>query len=555
MLLDEAERMTYSPFGQVMRYDGSPQALEYPQTSGADAMNVRKRAIRATHAAEVSRNIAASPSERQPQSAEALSSAMLDCAIAAPTMRDPPAIIELQHTLGNRAVNRLLANVSPVGDGPFVQRATFKRSGVGEEPDTFTTETFVYGQENVSRERPKEISAYITAPEKSKETPFPISFEGMQTDPLGGYHRGHIIAYELGGPGHPFNIAPMLASFNTGPWKAWENETGNYARAVKRGHYRVHILLYYNGSDPRVPSHFVLFRERFTNEQGWKAHGQPASFEHSVEEVGLTEGQAEQTKEQLSAAQKDSQSAPQKFYEILAQTQFKKVMSNKDPITLASSFLSTGHLPPLDLTYPHDPKHRPYEELDILFLSGRLDVALPNGLSIGADFTENQKYMIRKVNMSRNGGKLMSDDPRDPYQELSVNGTENRPEIDHIIPLDRGGSNFFSNARIVSWALNNKIDRVKSPSALVDPSLVKRRSGNSVEDAVVEVLIRSKSKLTFKQLCQHVQKYRDIEGLTTNQEDIIKEMVKDLLKHGFVEQLSETEIQWVPTPAFRKDSF
>ena len=51
---------------------------------------------------------------------------------------------------------------------------------------------------------------------------------------------------------------------------------------------------------------------------------------------------------------------------------------------------------------------------------------------------------------------------------LSERGTFDAPEIDHIIPKSSGGSNWFSNARVVSWMLNNKEDRIKNITGLVD---------------------------------------------------------------------------------------
>lgn len=432
-----------------------------------------------------------------------------------------------------------------------IQRDVFSRQGVGSEKDRFETEPFEYGKEPVIRQRPVRAYSYISRSKGSKETPLPISFEGITSDPLRGYHSGHIIAYELGGPGHPFNIVPMLAAFNTGPWKAWENETGRHADAVKRGSYRVHILLrYMNPEDPRVPTHFNLFREYLTD-QGWAADGGPVHMEHRVEEVGLTEEQAKEMSSSLSEAQKSPGNAPAKFQEILYSTQFRALNIDRD--MLAAEFSATGHLPALGLAYPADYKHRPYEELDILYLSGRLDVALTNGLNIGEKFTENQRFMIRRANMVRNHGKLMSDDPRDPYQELDINGKEDRPEIDHIIPRDRGGSNFFSNARVISWALNNRIDRIKTPSAFVDPELVRRHPTNSVDNAVVEVLIRSGgAKMTLAQIKDGVQKYRET-PVTQPQENTIKELLKELTDNKFVIE-SADGFQWVPPPSFRKPS-
>jgi hypothetical protein len=72
--------------------------------------------------------------------------------------------------------------------------------------------------------------------------------------------------------------------------------------------------------------------------------------------------------------------------------------------------------------------------------------------------------------MAKNGGVLKSDDPNDPQQNLSEQGAANDPEIDHIIPMSAGGSNWFSNARVISWELNNSLARIKDITGLIDTS-------------------------------------------------------------------------------------
>jgi hypothetical protein len=85
----------------------------------------------------------------------------------------------------------------------------------------------------------------------------------------------------------------------------------------------------------------------------------------------------------------------------------------------------------------------------------------------GRDFQEGQKIKIREANKARNGGRLKSDDPNDPYQDLSepvqsrspgMGGSPQDPamaSIDHIHPAKAGGTNSYGNARVISQFYNN----------------------------------------------------------------------------------------------------
>ncbi len=82
----------------------------------------------------------------------------------------------------------------------------------------------------------------------------------------------------------------------------------------------------------------------------------------------------------------------------------------------------------------------------------------------GKDFTPAQKAKIIKENMKRNGGKVISDDPSDPYQILikplknkkAVTPPPNEWQIDHIVSKDKGGTNDLANARVISRHLNRE---------------------------------------------------------------------------------------------------
>src|SRR5215831_1516902 len=94
------------------------------------------------------------------------------------------------------------------------------------------------------------------------------------------------------------------------------------------------------------------------------------------------------------------------------------------------------------------------------------DLTDPPDVGPGKDFTAKQKAEIIKKNMEKNGGTVKSDDPNDFYQDLkkpakSAKGVTPAPDewqIDHIVAKDNGGSNSYSNARVIS----RKLNRLKS---------------------------------------------------------------------------------------------
>ena len=85
----------------------------------------------------------------------------------------------------------------------------------------------------------------------------------------------------------------------------------------------------------------------------------------------------------------------------------------------------------------------------------------------GRDFTDSQKKRIRAANRARNNGRLKSDDPLDPYQDLSEPvksvspGLGGKPQdpamaaVDHIVSQAAGGTNGYGNARVISQFFNN----------------------------------------------------------------------------------------------------
>lgn len=89
-----------------------------------------------------------------------------------------------------------------------------------------------------------------------------------------------------------------------------------------------------------------------------------------------------------------------------------------------------------------------YDELD--------ETNYTDSISKFRDFSANQKLIILGANRKRNFGKIMSDVDDDVYDDLSgTTPADDSPEIDHILPKSKGGTNEYKNAQVTSRKYNN----------------------------------------------------------------------------------------------------
>ena len=340
----------------------------------------------------------------------------------------------------------VLARGKQLRTRPAAKAAMPARPPQVSEPETFTAA-------GLTGQRTKKVTAALVptkVPERGR-TPVAIAFAGT-TPPLG-YDGGHVIGLHLGGANVSSNVVPMYPRFNRGVWKVLEDRVK--AEAHKRSGLVMTVTMTYAGTDPRIPSTFdVVVADGATGASVWTGSlSQPGD----IPDVAALPGGLSTV---IGAAESFSQPLGAQADQFLLGTG-----------TFAEAVAATGgrHLPVSKRAmYPDDPANRPYGPLDILALNGML-----RGFgTMGAfsDFTAAQRELLLQVNRERNGGTMRSDDPADPCQVLDPRGAANAPEIDHIIPKVLGGSNFFSNARVVSWQLNNKEDRIKPISELVDVS-------------------------------------------------------------------------------------
>lgn len=87
----------------------------------------------------------------------------------------------------------------------------------------------------------------------------------------------------------------------------------------------------------------------------------------------------------------------------------------------------------------------------------------PENVGKGLDFTASQKRQIIKANMEKNNGKVLSDKSgtvlvKPAKSQKGVTPDPDEWQIDHILSKDKGGTNSFTNAQVLS----RKENRLKS---------------------------------------------------------------------------------------------
>ena len=304
-----------------------------------------------------------------------------------------------------------------------------KRKPSAPAKPRYTLEPFSAGQH--AGERTVEVVAQVHKHKVVSRAPTPPAKAVGATDPMTGFDRGHVIGLHLGGANISENVVPMYPSFNRVTWKALENfikglrDDKTHAMPLT-----MTVRMTYGGDDPRLPSSFDV--------EVTDAH---------MQSVGKWTLSQPDVSEAIGAV-------PDHIAGELTKSKGKLQLSERPASAKAE--------------YPDKPENRPYGYLDDLVAKGKLTGV--GAMTAGRDFTTEQRTLILQVNSWLNLGHLVSDDEEDERRDLDVAGTQNVPEIDHIIPKVLGGSNQFSNARVVSWFRNNKSARIKPIGKLIDLS-------------------------------------------------------------------------------------
>lgn len=383
----------------------------------------------------------------------------------------PGRLLALQRAAGNRAVSAALGATGAV---PVVQRDYELRTSGG---GVYESEQF--GDAAGTRERVSyvEIPVAVAGTGDRTAAPPPLSqfVDGGKTTAPGterkaGYDGGHVVGLQLGGKDIPENVVPMLRAFNRGVYKNAEDAVRKASAGVTGGG-QPWLVVYCHYADDEADTPYAF--ELILTSRGAQGETKVAShFLRQPEDIVRVPVPALDRQQLLSGGGTIRQEA---VTGAAAAGLDDKHFDLPQGTTAAQYIATTGHLPRSSRSaYPDDPANRPYELLDLLTLSGALDHG--TGMSTNREFSGAQRRLVLEANLTRNAGVLRSDDPQDPVfanpelgGELSEWGDVNFPEVDHIIPNSSGGGNFFSNARLVSWDLNNRLDRVKSVHHLVDP--------------------------------------------------------------------------------------
>lgn len=367
------------------------------------------------------------------------------------------SLLALQLSAGNRAAALVVSRERK-------PKAAAKRAP--RKPRvTYLTESLVGEQERVTRVRSR------IAPTSTKgrgAAPPPLSqVSGGLAGQKEGFDGGHVIGLLLGGPNVSKNVVPMYRAFNRGAYQNAENElAARAARALLSGlQPGLTVICHYPDAAADVPDRFEL--------EYWVGTAASVTETISLSQPGdirpIPAMSAEHA--ELVGGGGDLAALRAKAAAVLGDpTAFE--LGNA--ASVADVIGRTGHLPPSTRGwYPDSHEDRPYEYLDILALAGSLEPMPSFGPRYG--FSPDQRRFIKQTNMLRNGGVMKSDDTNDPVHHdpqfngvLSESGAVNYPEVDHIVPNSSGGSNFYSNARLVSWQLNNREARVKPTHHLVD---------------------------------------------------------------------------------------
>jgi hypothetical protein len=390
------------------------------------------------------------------------------------------------------------APVRSIWQGPVtpIQRDAVHKDGANR----YETRSFDYLGDG--RERPFKASFYPRFQIGRGAAPDPLGFiasdDSRDPEVRAGWHRGHVAAFSQGGVDESYNIVPMKPGFNRGgTWRGVEENLSQYQGDDR---YRVEISPLYVGPDPRIPSSMKV---QIIKDKKKKP---PSYYAHQGETTAVP-------LDPLLTLLRDDPTA--------------------QDLKKAKAYLIAGHLPPSDKSdWPDQPADRPYERLDIKKLSGRL----VDGTGTGAyrDFSNEQRRLIIEANLAKNGGQLRSDDPADPHQILNEDGTADFPEVDHIIPKSSGGSNAYSNARVVSWDLNNRVARVKGISHLVDVTRLAYGAAPNLGDAVQQILIRAPGGgVTRETISGLLSQHYNVEDKTSNRKKI-KAILDELVLTGEV---------------------
>lgn len=395
------------------------------------------------------------------------------------------AVIALQRAAGNQAVAGIIRGGTP--HAPVAQRLW--------DAPLLTAETFQVAVGGVpqNRNRVKVVEAILGSKVNratGPEPPTALTGPGGVLDPdAGRWDRGHVVALSLGGTNVAANVVPMGAGFNRVVWRDTERLLSvTRRRLLRRAKLKVRIEAQYNGPDPRVPSDLVYASQASRPVPDALPSGSVVVKGPQAKTSALTAAAA-------GAGLADAKNTRAAWLSPGAR------LSPEQARDLAKYKQDEG------VAYPVG--GGPYSDLD--FHGGF--VGKGQGTS---PFNAAQRLLILNANRARNSGVLKSDAPdEDPHKILNEGEDETRlnarVEIDHVVPKSNGGGNYFANARVVSWELNNKLARVKPTRKMMDPrklgSRHQTRQRGKLTDLsriAVKAVSENKTRMSVKEIKKYI---------------------------------------------------
>lgn len=320
-------------------------------------------------------------------------------------------------------------------------------------PPRFTTEAFDFEGERRLRPTKAEVvleshNGVTRSGGRSNAQPRALtSMRGDADDYPFHTERGHLVALDFGAADTADNLVPMTRAFNGTAWRALERELASLA--TLHGEVAVTVWVQYEyppaySRDPRIPTWFEVDAVY----AGRKLFG-------SMQLPNVTRSWQFAHAPDAGAVLREADADFERAY-LQAVADLPGAWRLED-----ENFVPAG-IRNHALNVPANVGDRPYAVLDWMHFRGRLDAWKDYTLGNCTGFTENQRMMVITVNRMRNGGLLESDDPQDFAStggnfsnRLQPGSSDLAPEVDHIIPESRNGSNAFSNAQLVSRTYNN----------------------------------------------------------------------------------------------------
>lgn len=278
---------------------------------------------------------------------------------------------------------------------------------------------------------------HLTGKKRSAANAQPLAYN-FQADQYEGRlfntEAGHIFGLRLGGVNESENVVPMFAHVNRRDFRELERQVE--ARYTAGSSHGLCISLVYGDADePRMPTQInvQMLRDMAIRDDG--------TFDgHTVYSTGIRQDVPVVTRIAIDA---HMQAAFEQARSKVASGWCLEQVGN----------VNSAGLPPKE--------RRPYAFLDYLIFNPSDSVPMEGIGQVARfqKFSKAQRSLVALANRySQQGARLgecWSDESDDPVKTALLDlGSDSGVEIDHIVPMSRGGYNAFSNAQVTSRKFN-----------------------------------------------------------------------------------------------------